>query len=75
MFEKILYYINLFSELCGFDGSEGGAVFGWVVVLFSTLIVIAAFYVWITRSLWPGEEDENHIKRRILIEDEVPHAH
>ncbi len=75
MKEKVLYYIELISELCGFDGSAGSPVFGWIMVSIATIIVIATFYFWITRSLWPGEQDENHIKRRILIDDEVPHAY
>ena len=77
MKEKFFYYVDLISELCGFDGSEGGLVFGWIMVILAALIVIAAFYIWITRSLWPGEENDDHIKRRILldVEEEVPHAH
>ena len=71
----MLYYLALVSELCGFDGSDGSAIFGWAMVALATVVVMAAFYVWITRSLWPGEEDENHIKRRILNDDEAPHAH
>ena len=72
--ERFLYYVQVFSELCGFDGSEGGYVFGWVMVVLATVIVIASFYILITRMLWPGEQDENHIKRRILIDYEAPHA-
>jgi len=74
MMERIRYYVQVFSELCGFDGSEGGIVFGWFMVGLATVIVIFSFYILITRMLWPGEEDQNHIKRRILIDDESPHA-
>lgn len=76
MKEKFLYYVDLLSELCGYDGSDGTLVFGWVVVGIASLIVIGAFYFSITRSLWPGEDNPDHIKRRILLDDEeVPHAH
>ena len=74
MMERFFYYVQVFSELCGFDGSEGGFVFGWFMVGLATVVVIASFYFWITRMLWPGEEDQNHIKRRILIDDESSHA-
>lgn len=74
MKEKIIYYADLISELCGFDGSAGSSLLGWVMVSLATAIVIATFYIWITRTLWPGEQDTDHIKRRILIDDEVPHA-
>ncbi len=73
MIERFLYYAQAFSELCGFDGSEGGFVFGWFMVVLATVIVIASFYICITRMLWPGEEDQDHIKRRILIDDQAPY--
>ena len=76
MMERLLYYIDLISEVCGFDGSKGNLVFGWIMVTLAALIVVVAFYIWITRSLWPGEQGEDHVKRRILLEDEEwPHAH
>lgn len=73
--ERMQYYIELVIEACGFDGSDGNAILGWSVVAIAAGLVIAAFYIWITRSLWPGEQASDHIKRRILLEDgEVSHA-
>ena len=73
--ERMQYYLELVIAACGFDGSDGNAVLGWSVVAIAAGLVIAAFYIWITRSLWPGEQASDHIKRRILMEDdEMPHA-
>lgn len=73
--ERMQYYIELVIEACGFDGSDGNAILGWSVVAIAAGLVIAAFYIGITRSLWPGEQASDHIKRRILLEDgEVSHA-
>lgn len=73
--ERMQYYIELVIEACGFDGSDGNAILGGSVVAIAAGLVIAAFYLWITRSLWPGEQANDHIKRRILLEDgEVSHA-
>lgn len=73
--ERMQYYLELVIEACGFDGSDGNAILGWSVVAIAAGLVIAAFYIGITRSLWPGEQASDHIKRRILREDgEVSHA-
>ena len=73
--ERMQYYLELVIEACGFDGSDGKAILGWSVVAIAAGLVIAAFYIGITRSLWPGEQASDHIKRRILLEDgEVSHA-
>ncbi len=68
MIDRILYYIQLISEACGYNGSEGNTLIGWFIVLFSIGLVIAAYYYCITLSIWPGEEANDHIKRRILLE-------
>lgn len=73
--QRMQYYLELVIEACGFDGSDGNAILGWSVVAIAAGLVIAAFYIGITRSLWPGERANDHIKRRILREDgEVSHA-
>lgn len=74
------YYMNVLIALCGFDGSAGNDVVGWFVVGIALLLVVAAFYLGISSTLWPGETNPNHIKYRILDEqdlsaEEVPHAH
>ncbi len=73
--ETILYYIKLFVALCGFDGSEGGFVFGWLMVSIATVIVVYTFYQGIVKTLWPGEQDTKHIKYRILEDDTEDRAH
>ncbi|NRA42605.1 MAG: hypothetical protein HRU21_09915 [Pseudomonadales bacterium] len=72
--ERLLYYVELIIQACGYNGSEGNAVLGWFIVSIAALIVIAAYYYCISLSLWPGEQDQQHIKRRILmIDSEVYH--
>jgi hypothetical protein len=75
--DRIRYYVDLLISLCGFDGSEGALFFGWIVTGVALLIVIYAFYVGITKALWPGETDPAHIKYRILddSDEEQPYAH
>ncbi len=66
MWDRFRYYLDLFITLCGFDGSGGNNYFGWLVVCLSTLIVIYAFYAAISKAIWPGEQDQSHIKHQIL---------
>ncbi len=76
------YYLNVLIALCGFDGSAGNDVVGWVVVLTGLSLVSAAIYIGISRAIWPGEKDPTHIKYSILDDtgedgDEggLPNAH
>lgn len=69
MWERFSYYVDLVVTLCGFDGSEGNNYFGWLVVILATVAVIYAFYEAITKAIWPGETDKNHIKHRIFDEN------
>jgi hypothetical protein len=71
------YYIDLASALCGFDGTDNYTVFGWFVIALAAAIVVYVFYVGVTKTIWPGEDDPNHIKYRILddSDEEAPHAH
>ena len=73
--QTILYYIKLFAELCGFDGSGGGFVFGWLMVSSATIIVVYTFYQGIVKTLWPGEYDTSHIKYLILEDDVEEGSH
>lgn len=73
--DTFLYYIELFIALCGFDGSEGGLVFGWLMVSIATVIVVYTFYQGIVKTIWPGEQDTSHIKYRILDDDAEDRAH
>ena len=81
LFYYLEYYMNVLIALCGFDGSAGNDVLGWVVVSIALVLVIAAIYIGISRAMWPGEEDETHIKYQILDDEgdairtsEVTHA-
>jgi hypothetical protein len=71
MSERFFYYLQLISEACGYNGSEGNSVIGWLIVTFSVGLVIASYYYCISLSIWPGEESNDHIKRRILLESEA----
>ena len=71
MSERLRYYLELAITLCGFDGSEGSAVFGWGVVITATALVIYAFYQGIVSMLDPGERDRGHIKYRVLTDELV----
>lgn len=77
MADRFLYYVDYLISLCGFDGSDGNLLFGWLITASALLIVIYAFYVGITKTLWPGETDRSHIKYRVLDDSdgEEPYAH
>lgn len=77
MIDRIVYYIDLLIALCGFDGTDEYTVFGWVVVSLSLALVIYVCYEAVSKTIWPGETDKNHIKYRILADndEDVPHAH
>jgi hypothetical protein len=40
------------------------------VVGIAFVVVIVAYYLAIKNTLWPDEDDPNHIKRRILEDDQ-----
>jgi len=69
MIDRVKYYVDLLISLCGFDGSDDSLIVGWIVVVISTMIVIYAFYQAITKAIWPGEKDTNHIKYQIFDTD------
>ena len=66
MWDQFIYYVDLFAELCGFDGSDNDYLFGWFVVAIAAALVIYAFYEAITKAIWPGEQESTHIKYQIL---------
>jgi len=67
MWDRFIYYLDLFSELCGFDGSNNNYdLLGWFVVAIAAAIVIYAFFEGITKAIWPGEVDPKHIKHQIF---------
>lgn len=67
---KAEYYLDLVIALCGYDGTNESVLFGWIVVIISTLLVIYAFYEAITKAIWPGETNKNHVKYQIFEDGE-----
>ncbi len=70
MIERFIYYIELVSALCGFDGSDEFKLTGSILVIFAFALVVYCFYVAVVRMLWPQEDDVSHIKYAIL-DDEI----
>ena len=58
------------SAWCGPQAAAGPAPLDWVLVGVASAIVAFAFYKALRHTLWPGERDRTHIKRRILDEEE-----
>lgn len=59
------------GETAGGHGSaapDGPAY--WVVTGISTAVVALALYLAVRYLFWPGETSDDHIKRRILREEE-----
>lgn len=71
MTERVIYYLELIATLCGFDGSDGSYYLGWFVVSIATGLVIYAFYTGISKAIYPGEEDQSHIKYQIFDDADV----
>lgn len=64
--DRIIYYFDLFISLCG--DVTSASLFGIIVVVLATITLIYAFYRAVYVSIWPGEVEPDHIKRRILSE-------
>ena len=71
MTERIRYYIDLLATLCGFDSPQEVSAFGMVMVALAAATLIYACYRALTLTLWPGECSADHIKRRILEDEET----
>ena len=67
--DRLAYYIELLSTLCGFDTPQEISMVSMIVVFIAFLIVCWAFYLTIIYTLWPGETDSNHCKYDILSND------
>lgn len=72
MIDKLLYYIELFITLCGFDGNKGSGYLGFTAVIISAAIVIYSLYFAVSRTLWPDPDDGYPAKYNIL--DDKPGA-
>ncbi len=75
MTERLRYYVDLLAALCGFDSPEKISLFGVVFVILATAALIYACYRAVLLTLWPGERNAEHIKRRVLNDEEVSDAH
>ncbi len=69
--DTVRYYIELLATMCGFETPDTITTFGLAVVLIAMFILIYAFYRAILVTIWPGETNANHIKRRVLNEEDV----
>ncbi len=58
------------SVWCGPQAAADPAALDRVLVGVASAIVVFAFYKALRHTLWPGERDRTHIKRRILDEEE-----
>ncbi len=58
------------SAWFGPQATAGRAYLDWVLVGVASVIVAFAFYKALRHTIRPGERDHNHIKRRILDEEE-----
>ena len=70
--DRVNYYFDLLASVCGFDSPDAITKSGLVVVIVATFVLIYAFYRAILLTIYPGETNADHIKRYILIEEDVP---
>ena len=68
--DRANYYIELLASVCGFGSPDTITTLGLVVVLLATCVLIYAFYRAVYVTIWPGETSADHIKRRVLIEED-----
>lgn len=71
MTERIRYYVDLLAALCGFDSPQEVSAFGIAMVALAAATLIYACYRALTLTLWPGERGADHIKRRVLDDEEA----
>ncbi|MFT5350150.1 MAG: hypothetical protein ACI909_003641 [Planctomycetota bacterium] len=69
--DRVNYYFELLASVCGFDSPDTITALGLSVVLLATCILIYSFYRAVYVTIWPGETNLNHIKRRVLIEEDI----
>lgn len=51
------------------------ALYEYLLVAGAVVVLVWVFYLAIRVSVWPGEEEPNHIKRMILEDEEkAPHV-
>ena len=75
MIERLFYYVELVSALCGFDGSDEFKLTGSILVTLAFGLVVYCFYVAVVKMLWPQEENLSHIKYAILDDEKRNDRH
>ena len=75
MTERLRYYVDLLATLCGFDSPEQVSAFGVLIVILATAVLIYACYRAVLLTVWPGERGTDHIKRRVLDDEEASDAY
>ena len=73
--ERLRYYADLLATVCGFDSPEQISALGIFFVVLAAAALIYACYRALLLTLWPGEDDADHVKRRVLEEEEAPDAY
>jgi hypothetical protein len=63
-FKKLIFTLS--SEYCGPDVI--GGISDLAIVIISIIVVFLSFYLCIKFFIWPGEENQDHIKRKVLSE-------
>ena len=75
MMERLRYYVDLLAALCGFDSPDRVSAFGVSIVMLAAAALIYACYRAVLLTLWPGEQGTDHIKRRVLDDEEASDAY
>lgn len=75
MIERLQYYADLLVALCGFDSPEQVSLFGVVIIILAAALLIYACYRALLLTLWPGEQETDHIKQRVLDDEETSDAY
>lgn len=71
MSDSIRYFVDVIATLCGFDSPESLSLAGLSGVALAAVILIYACFRAVLLTVWPGERETCHIKRRV-IRDEDP---
>lgn len=68
--ETLRYWLNVLVSLCGFDASESLSIVDVSLVLTALAVLVYAAHRAIVCTFWPGELDEDHIKYRVLADED-----
>ncbi len=72
----LLYFLTFIQQVSEFSTSSEGREYAppegalyYLVLVGSSIIVLAVVFFTIKWFLWPGEKSESHIKRKILKDE------